>query len=51
MRNVNLYLKDILDAMEAIESFVTGMTFEEFEEDDKTSTEVVKQFETAPVFN
>jgi uncharacterized protein with HEPN domain len=45
MRDYWLYLKDILDAMESIEGFVEGMEFEEFAEDDKTSSAVVRKFE------
>jgi len=45
MRDVSLYLQDILDAMLAIEKFVEGVGFEEFKEDDKTSSAVVRKFE------
>jgi uncharacterized protein with HEPN domain len=45
MRDYKLYLKDILDAVESIETFVEGMDFEEFEKDDKTSSAVVRKFE------
>ncbi len=45
MRNYGLYLKDILDAMEAIETFVEGMSFEEFIKDDKTVSAVIRKFE------
>jgi uncharacterized protein with HEPN domain len=45
MRDVSLYLQDILDAMLAIEKFVEGTNFEEFKEDDKTSSAVVRKFE------
>ena len=44
-RNVKLYIQDIIDAMSAIESFVEGMEFEEFVEDDKTSSAVIRKFE------
>ncbi|MFN4131725.1 MAG: DUF86 domain-containing protein [Caldimicrobium sp.] len=44
-RDVTLYLKDILDAMEAIEKFVADMSFEEFKLDDKTSSAVIRKFE------
>lgn len=37
MRDYRLYLKDILSAMESIEAFVEGMSFEEFHADDKTA--------------
>jgi uncharacterized protein with HEPN domain len=45
MRNYRLYLKDIFDAMEAIERFVEGMEFEDFKRDDKTSSAVIRKFE------
>lgn len=45
MRNHKLYLKDILNAFEAIEKFVEGMDFEEFKRDDKTSSAVIRKFE------
>ena len=44
-RDVSLYLKDILTAMEAIEQFVEGMDFEEFCADDKTVSAVIRKFE------
>jgi len=37
-----MYLQDILDAMDDIESYVMGMTFEEFETDKKTFDAVVR---------
>ena len=45
MRDPRLYLKDILDAMDAIEKFVEGMEFDEFKRDDKTSSAVIRKFE------
>jgi len=45
MRDPNLYLKDILAAMEAIESFVEDMEFKDFQSDDKTSSAVIRKFE------
>lgn len=45
MRNQNLYLKDILTAIAAIEEFVKGMDFDEFKEDDKTQSAVIRKFE------
>ena len=44
-RDTGLYLKDILDAIEAIENFVEGMDFESFQKDDKTSSAVIRKFE------
>jgi uncharacterized protein with HEPN domain len=45
MRNLRLYLKDILVAMEAIEEFVEGIEFDEFKQDDRTSSAVIRKFE------
>lgn len=45
MRDYNLYLKDILSAMDSIEAFVEGMSFDEFRTDDKTSSAVIRKFE------
>ncbi len=45
MRDYRLYLKDILAAMESIETFVEGMDFETFCADDKTASAVVRKFE------
>jgi uncharacterized protein with HEPN domain len=45
MRDYRLYVKDILDAAEAIEHFVEGMDFEKFEADDKTTSAVIRKFE------
>ena len=44
-RDVKLYVKDILEAIKAIEKFVEGMDFENFKEDDKTSSAVIRKFE------
>jgi uncharacterized protein with HEPN domain len=45
MRNYTLFLHDIIEAMEAIESFVKEMTFQEFEDDDRTASAVLKKLE------
>lgn len=45
MRDYTIYLKDILEAMEAIEKFVEGMELEGFKDDDKTSSAVIRKFE------
>ncbi|KWT84950.1 HepT-like ribonuclease domain-containing protein [Candidatus Magnetominusculus xianensis] len=45
MRNVALYLKDILESIEFIEQFTFGMGLEEFRKDVKTSDAVIKRFE------
>jgi len=44
-RDIKLYLKDILEAIEAIEKFVIGMTFEEFKNNDLVSSAVIRKFE------
>lgn len=45
MRDYRLYLKDIIDAMISIEDFVEGMSREQLEADDKTSSAVVRKLE------
>jgi uncharacterized protein with HEPN domain len=45
MRDHKIYLKDILAAVETIETFVKAMSFEEFRVDDKTTSAVVRKFE------
>ena len=45
MRDYNLYLKDILAAIESIEGFVAGMDLETFQADDKTASAVLRKFE------
>jgi uncharacterized protein with HEPN domain len=45
MRDNLVYLKDILAAIESIESFTTGMTLDAFEGDDKTQSAVIRKFE------
>lgn len=45
MRDVKLYLQDMLSAFESIELFVGDMTYAEFVEDDKTSSAVIRKFE------
>lgn len=45
MRDCKLYLKDILEAMEAIEKFIEGVDFDKFQIDDKTSSAVVRKLE------
>jgi uncharacterized protein with HEPN domain len=44
-RDAGLYVRDILDAMEAAERFVAGQTFEAFAADLKTQYAVVRAFE------
>jgi len=43
MRDNKLYLKDILDAMSAIERFVAGVDFEDFKNNDEKSSAVIKK--------
>jgi len=45
MREHRLYLNDILKALEAVENFVEGLNFEDFKQDDKTSSAVLRKFE------
>ena len=45
MRNIQLYIQDINDSIESIQSFVGDITFEQFKNDDKTSSAVVRKFE------
>ena len=45
MRDTALYLKDIFEAMEAIERFVEGLDLGKFKLDDKTSSAVIRKFE------
>jgi len=44
-RKSSLYIKDLLEAMEKIEEFTQGMSFEDFIQDDKTSRAVVRKLE------
>ena len=44
-RDYKLFIKDIVDAIESIEEFVAGMSYEEFKNDDKTVSAVVRKLE------
>jgi len=44
-RDFTLYLKDILDSSNAITGFVKGISFEEFCNDRKTYSAVIREFE------
>ncbi len=44
-RDHRLFLKDILEAINSIEEFTAGMSLEEFSEDDKTSSAVLRKLE------
>lgn len=39
------YLNDILNALISIESFIGGMNFKDFKQDDKTKSAVIRKFE------
>ena len=45
MRDLRLYLRDILAAMVAVQAFVEKMDFETFVVDDKTTSAVVRKLE------
>lgn len=45
MRDLKLYLKDILDTMSAIDRFVEGVEFEDFKMNDEKSSAVTRKFE------
>lgn len=45
MRTLQLYLRDIFNAMVAIEEFVEEMDFDMFVADDKTTSAVIRKFE------
>ena len=44
-RDFRLYLSDILDSGTAIQEFVKGLSFEEFCNDRKTYSAVIREFE------
>ena len=44
-RDSRLYLDDIFDAIEKIENYVEGLSFEEFSVDSKTVDAIVRNFE------
>lgn len=45
MRDVDLLLGDILDAVHSIQTFTEGLSYEEFRADDLVSSAVVQKFE------
>lgn len=45
MRDLRIYLHDILSACESIGAFAAGMDFEAFRKDDKTASAVIRKFE------
>jgi len=44
-RDFRLYIKDIVNAMESIESFVEDIDLNQLKGDDKTSSAVIRKFE------
>ena len=44
-RNIKIYLKDIIVAIEAIEKFVKDLDFAEIKNNDLISSEVIRKFE------
>ncbi|WP_353684853.1 DUF86 domain-containing protein [Thermodesulfovibrio sp. 3907-1M] len=44
-RKASLYVKDIIDAIEKTQEFIKGMDFDEFVQDDKTASAVVRKLE------
>ncbi len=44
-RNYKLFIQDILDCITSIEKFVENMSFNEFVQDDRTSSAVVRKLE------
>jgi uncharacterized protein with HEPN domain len=45
MRSPLLYLSDIVSALEKIEEFTAGLTYDEFLRDDRTQSAVIRKFE------
>jgi uncharacterized protein with HEPN domain len=48
-RDYSVYLDDILDAMDKAETFVTGMSYEQFEDDLRTVFAVTRALEIVVV--
>lgn len=44
-RNYKLFIEDILDCIKKIERFIDGMDFNDFVEDDRTSSAVIRKLE------
>ena len=44
-KDFKIYFLDILDSIQKIESFISGMSYEDFEDDDKTLYAVIRAFE------
>lgn len=45
MRDAKLFLTDIMQAIDAIEGFVQGLDRDQFEQDDKTVSAVIRKLE------
>lgn len=45
MSDYRIFLKDILAAIDSIESFTAGVNLEAFQADDKTQSAVIRKFE------
>jgi uncharacterized protein with HEPN domain len=45
MRSPSLYISEIISAIDSIEDFTSGMNKDDFLEDEKTKSAVVRQFE------
>lgn len=45
MKNYDIFFKDILSAIQAIESFTKDISIDQFMEDDKTSSAVIRKLE------
>jgi len=43
-RNMALYIEDILDSSNAIQSFIAGLSFEEFAKDRKTYSATIREY-------
>jgi uncharacterized protein with HEPN domain len=44
-RDISLFLKDILDSISSIEKFIKNLSFNDFVNDDKTSSAVIRKIE------
>ena len=44
-RDYSLFLKDILSAIDSIEEFIGGLSYDDLLNDDKTSSAIIRKFE------
>lgn len=44
-RDPRIYLREMIAAIDSIETFVAGMTYDDFVRDDKTTSAVLRKFE------